>query len=514
MGRGNVDYRWMGERDVLRCLAEARRRFRIDADRVYISGESMGGNGTWLIASRNPQLFAAAAPVYGGWDYRIYANGYAYTNPQATRPMEHFLQEAHASFAGAEGLRNVPLFVLHGDADQAVPVDESRHGVRLLQRFGYDIRYREVPGLGHEDLKSRDEIADWLLQHRRVAAPREVRLRSYDLAGARAHWLRVTAWESPFDMIEARAQLLDAHTLRLDTRNVAAAELAPPRGMLSAATTVIWNGRNISHTFQEDRPLTLRAADFAAGAADKSPEREGRLSYFFGTPFAVVVGTTAGDAELARGLAAKAEAFADLWQHWQHVRPRVFRDTELTADDARRYSLLLLGGPDANTVSARLATKLPLQVTADSITVDGRRFTARDAVAQMLYPHPDDGGRYLLMVAPTSAAGLRYWNPQQYWHALNGFPMNFWDWTVVDGRHVTQAPGLLPDRGWIAAGVFDMHWRRDDRFTVTGDEALRAQAPLRHAPAPDFKLPAERLDALAGRYRVDPGQIGGDGIAT
>ena len=73
-----------------------------------------------------------------------------------------------------------------------MPVEQSRHGVKLLQRWGYDVRYREVPGLGHEDLKARDEIADWLLAHRRDPAPREVRLRSYDLAGANAHWLRVT----------------------------------------------------------------------------------------------------------------------------------------------------------------------------------------------------------------------------------------------------------------------------------------------------------------------------------
>ncbi len=66
MARGNVDYRWMGERDVLRCLDEARKRLEVDDERVYLTGESMGGNGSWLIASRNPQRFAAAAPIYGG----------------------------------------------------------------------------------------------------------------------------------------------------------------------------------------------------------------------------------------------------------------------------------------------------------------------------------------------------------------------------------------------------------------------------------------------------------------
>ena len=511
MARGNVDYRWMGERDVLRCLGEAERRFQVDRDRVYLSGESMGGNGTWLIASRNPQQFAAAAPVFGGWDYRINVNGYAYTNPQATRPMERYLQEAHASFAGAEGLRNVPLYVLHGDQDQAVPVEQSRHGVRLLQRWGYDVRYREIPGRGHEDLKARDEIAAWLLEHRRNPAPREVRLRSYDLAGASAHWVKVLAWQSPLEMIEARASIIDLGLVRLDTKNVAALTLTPPAeflGQAGSSLRVVWNGEEHVVRAGSDGAYPLIAAGQEIRRGDKEPAREGRLTYFFNTPFAIVIGTRSRDTAMSRRLAQKAETLADLWERWQYAKPRVYRDTEVTPAIAQQYSLLLLGGRDANAVTARFADKLPLRVTRDSVTIDGRRFAARDAVAQLLYPHPQNAARYLLLVEPTSADGLRFWNPQQYWHALNGFPMNLWDWTIVDGRHVTQASGLLPDRGWIAAGVFDTHWRRDDRFTVLGDDAARSRAPLRHAPPRDFKFSGESYDALAGRYRVNPGQIG------
>jgi hypothetical protein len=254
------------------------------------------------------------------------------------------------------------------------------------------------------------------------------------------------------------------------------------------------------------------STDFKPVASDKNPGREGRLTYFFGTPFAVVVGTTSKDAALRNGLAAKAEALADIWERWQHVRPRVFRDVDLAAADQKRYSLLLLGGPEANAVTARLAAKLPLKVTKDSVSVDGRRFAVSDAVAQVLYRHPQNEERYLLLVEPTSAAGLRYWNPQQYWHALNGFPMNLWDWTIVDGRRVIQESGQFPDRGWVAAGIFDMHWRRNDAFTVLGDPEQRARATLRHSPAPGFKLPSEALDALVGRYRINPGQIGAGGL--
>jgi len=512
MGRGNTDYRGLGERDVLRCLAEAQKRFAIDADRVYLTGESMGGNGTWLIASRNPQLFAAVAPVFGGWDYRVTTNGYAYTNPLATRPMERFLEEAHASFAGAEGLRNVPLYVLHGDADNAVSVEFSRHGVGMLQRWGYDVRYREIPGRGHEDLKARDEIADWLLLHTRVRAPREVRLRSFDLAGARAHWLAVDGWLNPFEMIEARAQLIDAATIRIDTKNVAELTLTPAENRRNWA--VLWNDRSLLAQADANGAVHLLAPAVDAKRGDKSREREGRLSYFFNTPFALVVGTSTPDPALRAALDAKAQAFATWWQRWQHAAPRVLYDVEVTPEIEAKYSLLLLGGADANRVSARLAGKLPLKVTRDAVEVDGRRFAARDAVAQVLYPHPGNEARCLLMVAPQSAASLRFWNPGAYWHALNGFPLLHWDWTVVDGRHVPIGPGLSPDRGWIAAGIFDRHWRRDDHFTVTGDAAARARAPLRVVSAVPPRLEERALAALTGRYVIDPGQIGSGGTVA
>jgi dienelactone hydrolase len=514
MARGNVDYRWMGERDVLRCLSAAHRRLRIDAERIYVTGESMGGNGAWLLATRHPHLFAAAAPVFGGWDYRIVRNGYAYANPEATRPMELFVREMHASFAGAEGLLHVPMYIVHGDEDAAVPVDQSRHAAGLLQRWGYDVRYREVPGRGHEDLGARDEIAAWLATHQRVRDPLEVRLRSWDLAGATAHWLSVQAAISPLAMIEARAVLVTENTVRLDTRNVARARIALPHRLLehpSRPLQVIWNGAR--HSIERrDGVHTLVAADFEARALDKNPLREGRLSNFFDTPFAIVIGTSSPDPAMKAGLAAKAAALADLWERWQHVRPRVFLDTEISAETAAMHSLLLLGGRDANRLSARLAAQVPLEVGARSIRVDGQRFPVTDAVAQMIYPHPSHAERYLLLVAPTSAAGLRFWNPQQYWHALNGFPLNLWDWTIVDGRRVTQASGLFPDRGWVAAGLFDTHWRRAGRFTVSGDAEARARAPLRRAPPPGFKLPAQSLREFAGRYRIEDGQIGGGGL--
>jgi hypothetical protein len=395
MARGNVDYRWMGERDVLRCLEEAGRRFQVDRDRVYLSGESMGGNGTWLIASRNPQLFAAAAPVFGGWDYRISVNGYAYTNPQATRPMERFVQEAHASFAGAEGLRNVPLYVLQGDQDQAVPVEQSRPWRQPAAALGLRRALPRDPGSRPRGLEGARRDRRWLLEHRRNAAPREVRLRSYDLDGASAHWMTILAWQSPLEMIEARANIIDRGLVRLDTKNVAALTLTPPAEFLVQAGSplrVVWNGAERVVQAGSDGAYPLSAEGQEMRRGDKAPAREGRLTYFFKHALRHRHRHARRELRHVTPPGTEGRALADLWEQWQHVKPRVYRDTDVTPEIAQQYSLLLLGGPDANAVTARFADKLPIKVTRDSVTIDGSRFAARDAVAQILYPHPQNAG--------------------------------------------------------------------------------------------------------------------------
>ena len=62
-GRTNTDFQYAGERDVLRVLAEMRRFYAVDPDRVYLIGPSMGGAGVWQIGMHYPDLFAAIAPM-------------------------------------------------------------------------------------------------------------------------------------------------------------------------------------------------------------------------------------------------------------------------------------------------------------------------------------------------------------------------------------------------------------------------------------------------------------------
>lgn len=507
-GRGNAQYIGIGEQDVLRCLSEAKARLSVDDDRVYLTGESMGGSGTWLIASRHPGLFAAAAPVFGGWDYRVVPlPGTDFNNRQANRIPERFVQEMQSSFASAEGLLNLPLFVLHGDQDQVVSVEHSRHAVRMLQRWGYDVRYEEVPGFGHEDLDARDRIVEWLLRHRRAAAPRRVRIRSMNLAGASAHWVKVRSFEAPLGPIEVDAEAIAPGFVLLDTRNVASLALRLPDSLQDDADglRVVWNGEERSWPVSDAGAALLTAPTVREAALVKRPGLEGGLSRFITTPFMIVAGTSSDDPGMRRLCREKAEIFAELWTRWQHARPGVVLDSELTPEDAKGYSLLLIGGADANLVTRRIAGRLPLRLREDAVIIDGRRFAAPDAVVQMIYPNPLQPERYAVVVAATSAAGMYFWNPAGFWHQVFGFPTLIFDWTIQDGRRVTLEPGLGPARGWVAAGVFDRTWRRDDRWVFPGDADLRAGSPLRRPPLPGFTPAAGVLESYAGRYRLFPG---------
>ena len=180
-GRGNTWYRGIGEADVMRAVRLAKETFNIDEDRVYLMGQSMGGGGAWYIGTRHTGVFAAVAPVYGGWDYHVDLKDeeFAKLSPQQVK-----FNEASSSFAHAESLLNTPIFVLHGDSDATVNVEHSRYAVRMLQRWGYDVRYCEVPGKGHENLGMDDEIIEWFLRHRLERNPRCVRVRSAFLDGA------------------------------------------------------------------------------------------------------------------------------------------------------------------------------------------------------------------------------------------------------------------------------------------------------------------------------------------
>ena len=130
------------------ALDDVEAHFDVDAERVYVTGISMGGYGTWLAALQQPDRFAAAVPVCGGLDRASLAT--------------------HAK--AAQRLKKLPQWVFHGDADNIIPVEESRTMVSALEAAGAPVRYTEYQGVRHNSWDrayAEPELMPWLLRQRR-----------------------------------------------------------------------------------------------------------------------------------------------------------------------------------------------------------------------------------------------------------------------------------------------------------------------------------------------------------
>ncbi len=163
--------RWFYPEMEALVMAELRQtiaEFRVDTTRLYLHGYSMGATGAYRIANRWPTTFAALALVAG----RI-EDGPPYTPEEIAidRRTNPFAAAADPFVALAAGIRQLPLWIFHGDADERVPVEQSRRLVAALRTARAPVRYTEYPGVDHNGAPPKAyadaELLPWLLaQHR------------------------------------------------------------------------------------------------------------------------------------------------------------------------------------------------------------------------------------------------------------------------------------------------------------------------------------------------------------
>jgi len=115
----------------------------VDSERIYLTGLSMGGYGTWDAIGRYPGFFAAAAPVCGGGDPKMVGQ-----------------------------FSKLPIWCFHGEADPVVKVVRSREMIEALKSVGSTVKYTEYPGVQHDSWTAtyaNPELYDWLFAQRRNA---------------------------------------------------------------------------------------------------------------------------------------------------------------------------------------------------------------------------------------------------------------------------------------------------------------------------------------------------------
>jgi len=488
------DWEDWGRLDFLEVERDARQYLQPDPQRIFLTGHSMGGHGVWQIGATFPDHFAAIGPSAGWISFWSYTGAAKFENPT---PIEELLQRAAAASDTLTLSRNYlhhGVYILHGDQDDNVPVEQARTMRRHLAEYHADFAYYERPGAGHW---WGSPCVDWVpmlefFQHHTLPAPADVRHVEFVTANpavsARCNWASIKAQTQALKPSKIDIKL-DAAARKFSGTTDNVARLALDLTALSQPRTEEREGKQVDTTpLPAGAPLTIELDDQTLGEipwptdsllllgrdagqwstltttdpAGKNPDRGGPFKQAFARRMLFVYGTQGTPQENAWAL-AKARFDAETFWYRGNGSIEVIPDKAFSnGGECRDRHVILYGHADSNAAWPLLLAASPIQVRRGEVRVGDRTLTGEDLACLFLRPRPDGNLALVGVVGGSGAVGMRLTDRLPYFVSGVGYP----DWLVC-GPEVLTAEA----RGVRGTGYFGNDW------SLTTGEAAWALPP-------------------------------------
>ncbi len=468
-GRYSNAFKFAGEVDVLEALAAVKRHYRIDEDRISVRGFSMGGAACWQFAVHYAGDWFAANPGAGFAETPEFLKFFQKEELHPTR-WEQKLWHLYDCTDWCRNLAQCPTIAYSGENDiqkQAADIMAQalwQEHMQLTHIIGPKMGHRIDPG-SVKEIESR--MAD-LARVGRNRGPQDINFLTYTLKYNRQNWLTVTGIKEHWAKSTVRASIHPkaAAALTLTTDNVTGLEIefrpgeSPFRNSRRTPPSIRIDGQAVLGPRPEtDRSYKVslirddngwKVGEFSEDQLRKRHDLQGPIDDAMMDSFVFVkpTGTSANpqvatwaDAELIRAV-----------EHWRrHFRghARVKKDSDITPDDIKNSNLILWGDPKSNQILKKIADKLPIAWTADSITVGDNEFPAKDHALIAIYPNPLNPKRYVVLNSSFTFRDYAYLNNARQVPMLP-------DWAVVD---LKTPPGNVWPGKITKAGFFDEAWQ-------------------------------------------------------
>ena len=457
--------------------------------RIYLTGHSMGGHGTWHLAANDPDRVLAIAPSAGWRSFDTYGG---------RRPASVL----DALWRGADGatdtlalvpnLAPLPTFVLHGTADDNVPVSEAETMLAALRAAGGAPLSHFQEGAGHwwnGDAAPGADCVDWprifdlFEQTEPGPAPVTLDWTTMDPSvDRRDHWVSLAQPLEYGRPTRIRATWDAAtRTAQVTTENAGWMSVGHPGE--DGPWHVVVDGATFDVQTQSAQLLRRDGKwnhwpTVGLGGPAKSPATSGPLKHAFGRRFVLVV-PTRGTAEESRETAARVRYDAESWWYRGNGFADIAEDKDVLADPQRfaGRNLILYGNADTNAAWAKtVGDASPMDVRRGSVRVGTRLWKGDGRACFAVLPRRDDRETVVAVLGDTGARGCRL----ALSHALFTSGVGYPDYVAWDERTLS-----LGDGGVLAAGWFDAGWRLDGRgFTAFGGEPATDAQTDPSAPAP------------------------------
>lgn len=417
-GRGNNSFRWAGETDVFEVIASVSKRYNIDPNRILLAGFSMGGAGSWQIGLHNSDLFCGLEIDAGVIGNRLNLNDLSPAQKAVNAGygilVDHALNVFNIPLVGYAGENDAQLASSTSIREQLVREGYTIEKTGPFRYTGKDINalFLANPGQGHSHAtgdteKQIDEFAAANFTRGRVV-PDHIKFVTYTTRYNHSHWITVDGLQQHFERSTVDAErdaAKSAYTIK--TANVSRLIVSDT----TAAHTIAIDG----DTLNVKPAITLllvrngghwQTANPAANTGlRKQHNLQGPLNDAFFESFLCVNPTGTPNHAIA-GERAKQEQdrFAKMFTREFLGEARAKDDTAITDADIAANNLVLFGDPGSNTLIAKIAARLPINWTKDSIVVGDKTYSAAEHMPVLIYPNPLNPQRYVVINSGLVAA--------------------------------------------------------------------------------------------------------------
>jgi dienelactone hydrolase len=469
------DWEDWGRYDALEVMQQVQEDFDFDPQKIYLTGHSMGGHGTWHLGALYPARFAAIGPSAGWSSFGSYTGAAEFDQES---PVARILQRAvraSDTMALARNYRHHGVYILHGELDDNVPVTQARRMRDTLKEFHEDLEYHEQPGAGHwwdDDPKAPGVgCVDWpamfefFSQHQSPAKTdvREVNFITVNPAvSATCDWVQVEAQQHPLEISEVSI-VCDplTRTFTGSTKNVSRMALDLSSILLGGKVKVELDGQQIERDQPAGPPRAVWLErkegkwSFLPGgqpATLKGPHRYGPFKEVFNNQVAFVYGTGGTRAENAWAL-AKARYDAETFWYRGNAAIDVLSDAQfqqIYPQDTLERNVVLYGNADTNRMWSAFMQSSPVQIGRGRATIGDREWKGGDLGGIFIYPKPHSSMALVGVVGGTGLAGMRLTERLPYFTSGVGYPD-----CIIFSADVLR----VGDAGVKAAGYFGSDWK-------------------------------------------------------
>lgn len=463
-----------GRLDALEVLNLAKKKFKPDPQRIYLTGHSMGGHGTWFLGATYPGNWAGIAPCSGYPTLKEYGSADGKIPDASNNSFEQLLLRAGNQsdvIKLANNYKLLGIYVLHGDSDKVVPVTYARQMRQVLAAFHSDYSYYEYPGGEHwfgDQSVDWKPLFDFFKWHTRLAdsAVNEIDFTTSS-PGISATYRWATVMQQSHPLAYSRIRLRRSQTSNSivgTTENVQLLKLMLDQFKPNNAITIrLDSTAPVSFTVMSshDSIYLFREADGwrivgQPGPGQKGPARYGTFKEAFNNHMVLVYGTI-GSAEENKWSFEKARYDAEAWYYRGNGAVDIITDKAFSLEKYKGRGVVLYGNRSTNAAWDILLNDCPIQVDRNKVKAGDATWSGDDLAAYLTWPIKNSPVASVAVVTGTGVKGMRAADANQYFAGGSGFPdfMIFRLGMLISGSANIQL-----------AGFFDNDWKLDPREMI------------------------------------------------